>query len=611
MGKNSIENRDLLAQRIFFDSAVNYTRAYELFNSSTTMSSESKFLFGIILKNNLTSHGDSTFDSNRILSLWLEASLEGYEPAHLALAQQYSISVSSLTLSNPPLISSSSLLSSMEDKSKKLNCEKKKSHLFRVAQNLAEKIEKEHHLGFRKSKRLTEDDENSLLFSPSHKQDELIEFYRINSEGKDKHFLLLLGKLFLFGMSGLQVNYKMAKMYFEKISDSEPNAMGHLGELYLYGLDVQIDTKKAYELFYKSSNEGASVGHNGLGIMYRDGIVVKKDPIKALQYFKKASEFDYAEGHYNYAMMLINDANDKKGKGRNSSISSSFLVSNNQIFDSLVASIRGGYVLGYYQLARIHSNEELACSLTCFLLKRFLEYLPRTLDDSEEAIRLWNKGQKRQAMTRWLVLAEQGIETAMFNYAYSAQYFNNLKSAYFWYGRAANFGVVEAKLRLGDLYYYGLGVDRNYSLAFENYLMASERSNSAQASFNLGWMYQWGIGVDENKKLAVKYYDKAVKVKKESWLPIWPLLKYATLIERMENMEKWRFLFIIFAFFAFILLITIRMIWNRIGVGIDDNNSSSLTCSSKMASMSNISKNNHNNTHEKRGNNSNNRIKQE
>ena len=58
-------------------------------------------------------------------------------------------------------------------------------------------------------------------------------------------------------------------------------------------------------------------------------------------------------------------------------------------------------------------------------------------------------------------------------------------------------GYSQARVKLGDYYYYGQGTVVNYEAAASQYRIASDKQSSAQAMFNLGYMYEQGLGLEK------------------------------------------------------------------------------------------------------------------
>lgn len=63
---------------------------------------------------------------------------------------------------------------------------------------------------------------------------------------------------------------------------------------------------------------------------------------------------------------------------------------------------------------------------------------------------------------------------------------------------------------LGNCYYRGHGVDRNYTEAAKWYQKAADKGN-ASGQFNLGDCYYSGKGVSKNRTTAIEFFKKAAK----------------------------------------------------------------------------------------------------
>jgi len=72
----------------------------------------------------------------------------------------------------------------------------------------------------------------------------------------------------------------------------------------------------------------------------------------------------------------------------------------------------------------------------------------------------------------------------------------------------ANRGDVAAQERLGTMYMFGIGVEKNYATAAQWYRKAAEQGY-ANAQFNLGMMYATGRGVKQDDAQAAAWYRKA------------------------------------------------------------------------------------------------------
>ncbi len=76
--------------------------------------------------------------------------------------------------------------------------------------------------------------------------------------------------------------------------------------------------------------------------------------------------------------------------------------------------------------------------------------------------------------------------------------------------KLAEDGNADAQVELGTKYYKGLGVEKNYNLAFDWCRRAAEQEH-LRALNALGVMYKNGFGVDKNEKEAIDWFRKAAE----------------------------------------------------------------------------------------------------
>jgi TPR repeat protein len=76
--------------------------------------------------------------------------------------------------------------------------------------------------------------------------------------------------------------------------------------------------------------------------------------------------------------------------------------------------------------------------------------------------------------------------------------------------KKADKGDAKAQINLGDMFYDGKGVPKDYKKALHWWAKAAEQGN-AEAQYNLGWMYQNGKGVPQNYKQAAYWFTKAAE----------------------------------------------------------------------------------------------------
>jgi uncharacterized protein len=81
-------------------------------------------------------------------------------------------------------------------------------------------------------------------------------------------------------------------------------------------------------------------------------------------------------------------------------------------------------------------------------------------------------------------------------------------SAVFWFKKAAEQGYGPAEHNLGNMYYHGKGLKRDYSQAFYWYKKSAE-NNFTRGKYNLGTMYYKGLGVKQDYSKAYHWLIKA------------------------------------------------------------------------------------------------------
>ncbi len=77
------------------------------------------------------------------------------------------------------------------------------------------------------------------------------------------------------------------------------------------------------------------------------------------------------------------------------------------------------------------------------------------------------------------------------------------------YRLAANDGYIPAIHNLGNCYYYGVGVRKNYKKAAKLFLSCAEADSDS--CFMAGECYEYGRGVTKNLCKAIECYTVAVK----------------------------------------------------------------------------------------------------
>ncbi|KIJ51304.1 hypothetical protein M422DRAFT_223812 [Sphaerobolus stellatus SS14] len=328
----------------------------------------------------------------------------------------------------------------------------------------------------------------------------------------------------------------------------------YLGRMHLRGEGVQQDFNVAKVWFERGAEYGDRECHNGLGIIYRDGLGVKKNDERAYESFTLAAGQDLTEAQVNLGKYYY-------AKG-DLSLADSFFN----------AAIRHGSPFeAYYYIATLHASRAQnpatadasagSCPVAVSFYKHVAERGCWKEDLLSEADALWHAGdaknrrsggrsrplklsdltrEQHEAMLRWFIAAERGYEIAQNNIAWvldqDKSSFRRSKLsdsvsnetarvALTHWTRSAAQRNVDALIKVGDYYFYGLGVpDEPEAARWEKaagyYHSAVSTQISALAMWNLGWMYENGIGVPQDFYLAKRYYDMALETNREAYFPV-------------------------------------------------------------------------------------------
>ena len=156
----------------------------------------------------------------------------------------------------------------------------------------------------------------NLAFSLEEITQAQIEY--VDKECKNKNIAACvgLGDLYLFGLSGLNKDYKKAKFYLEKVCKKDKNikqddffleACTNLGLMYNNGFGVNQNHKKALELYNIACDGGFAAACQNIGWMYYNGQGMQRDMVKGAAYFRRACDSgnwmacsNFASYHYSF-----------------------------------------------------------------------------------------------------------------------------------------------------------------------------------------------------------------------------------------------------------------------------------------------------------------------
>lgn len=376
--------------------------------------------------------------------------------------------------------------------------------------------------------------------------DDVIEYLDLMSQKGDSKASYNLGRIYYEGQRGLDKDVDLARKYFflvasrywkkdgrilenykpgiEKIASK---AAGYLGRLYLRGDGVNQNFERARTWFERGLLHDDAQSQHGLGLMMLNGYGMKEKVKKAMELFKKSADQDYAPALVQMGQLYLDQGGQDDVR-----------IANNY-FE--LAGRHGNIEAHYYVAEMIFHGvgREKLCGASLTYYKSVAEKAEPIVSSWADANDAYEAGDYELAFLEYLLAAEQGYEKAQTNVAYmldavqsrlriswihkqpeERSLLQNPNLALVYWTRSSRQSNVDSLVKMGDYYFYGIGAELDIAKAVQCYTGASDYSQSAQALFNLGWMHENGIGLNQDFHLAKRYYDHALEVNEEAYLPV-------------------------------------------------------------------------------------------
>ena len=310
-------------------------------------------------------------------------------------------------------------------------------------------------------------------------------------------------------------------------------AMASLGHMYANGIGTQVDNETAIECFIKAAEKQVVGGYFGLAYMHLSGHGVEKNYGRALEYFLKAANSGHLESHFYLGLMYLIPLGTDRDLGKSHS--------------HLLAAAKHGHVVAAFNLASLYVGRRNGAAES-FTMRFFENANPSRIRDGAKYFRrivkdnyvsnvqgaafdVYSSGDDEGALLLYMLAAQMGSARSTANAAWMLERSRGVGgevAKYFPGGpdhllisllrHSAESGSVRSLLRLGDMCYYGRGVEKNMELAAQCYQEAAEEG-SAQAIFNLGLMHQFGQGLKQDFHLAKRHYDTVFNEAHDGYWP--------------------------------------------------------------------------------------------
>ncbi|KAL0935316.1 uncharacterized protein CTRU02_209907 [Colletotrichum truncatum] len=398
---------------------------------------------------------------------------------------------------------------------------------------------------------------NAIRVSPNSDAnaaiDDVIEYLDLMSQKGDAKASYNLGRIYYDGQRGLDRDLDLARKYFftvakrywrkdgrimenhkPGIEKTASKAAGFIGRMYLRGDGVDQSFEQAKRWFERGISHGDAQSQHGLGLMMLHGYGTPKNIAMATDLFKAAAEQDYAPSQIELGVLYLDQGGAEDVR-----------IANN--YFELAA--RYGQIEAHYYLAEMvyHGvGRDKTCSMALGYYKNVAEKAEPLVSPWAEANQAYYYGDHELAFLEYVMAAEQGYERAQNNVAFildplkssmplpdwlpvpqwlalshaRPSLLNNPTLTLMYWTRSSRQANVDSQVKMGDYYFYGIGSEPDVNKAVQCYTGASDYSQSAQALWNLGWMHENGIGLTQDFHLAKRYYDQALEVNEEAYLPV-------------------------------------------------------------------------------------------
>ena len=291
-----------------------------------------------------------------------------------------------------------------------------------------------------------------------------LEYFESAAKRGDLTSMIYLGNIYFTG-DFFSPNFEKSRKYFELASEHEfsySNLM--LGRFYYLGLGVNVDYYKSLKYFEISSKQNNPNALNLLGNQYCRGLGVEQDYDKARICYELAAKQRHPSALNNLGNIYFNgfgvDQNYNKAKE-------------------------------FYELA-----VQFNCSTASLNLGIIYSYGLGVQIDIEKGIQYFESAANQDDNDSYYCLGKLYMD------------FQNYEKAKEYFELGAKINDPKSLLKLGYLYFYGLGVQKDFTKTKYYFELAAKKNDTDALAF-LGMLYYEGNGVVKDIPRAKHYFKLA------------------------------------------------------------------------------------------------------
>jgi TPR repeat protein len=269
-------------------------------------------------------------------------------------------------------------------------------------------------------------------------------------------------------------------------------AQNNLGVMYATGNGTEKNTTKAFNWYKKAGDKGDPIAESNLGYLYQHGIGVDQDEGEANKLFNKSAD----QGHM---PALVNLAIQEKSKGNLAEAIRLFRTAAEKGNLAAVLQLYSLNASNDYNLTEAKKWLIKAAELGDFKSQYFLGYWYSTGRSGTIPIDL------KEGNKWYRIAAENGVLQAQQFLPDTYYDLHDYKNAMLYYKKLSSEKLASYQCYgIGDMYYNGRGVEKNYSSAAKYFLIGATKGD-ADCQGYLGMMYATGRGVDKSFIKSYKY----------------------------------------------------------------------------------------------------------
>lgn len=282
----------------------------------------------------------------------------------------------------------------------------------------------------------------------------------------------LLGLCYLKGQGTPQNTEQALRWFSLSAQQNDPVAEYYLGLMYLEGNGIAQNSYLGEKFLQAAAEQSLVVAQLALAKLYQTGSgQVAKNDAQAYFWYTKAAQEEDPQGLY---IVGISHAMGSFGQQKNLETAASYLKK----------AAEKNYYPAQYALATL-----------------YLEGVS-VLKDKHEAIEFLRLAATGGSVDAQIKLAKILVEFSLPQYD---------KVAFYWADKAATGNNPEARYLLGSYYLDGIGTQVDYEKALQIFSDLAEQGEPL-AEFKLGQMYYYGQGVEKDLSVAKKWFLKSAKL---------------------------------------------------------------------------------------------------